>query len=189
MASPAGGYAVQAHGLLERPSEDVDMFTTTAAGQAFAEALRAAIAAYRAVGLDVELLVENDSFARLTVHEPLSGRNSKVELGIDWRPYPPTVPDIGPVLSRDDAVANKVCPVLTWSGSRSTPPCATRPTPTRNSSSWPKLTTQGSSGLTSQRALNAVRRLPLAEFTAYGLRPDEARRLVDRMVEWAASLR
>jgi hypothetical protein len=31
-------------------------------------------------------------------------------------------------------------------------------------------------------ALNAVRRLPLAEFTAYGLRPDEARRLVDGMV-------
>lgn len=24
----AGGYAVQAHGFLERPSEDVDLFTT-----------------------------------------------------------------------------------------------------------------------------------------------------------------
>ena len=86
----AGGYAVQAHGLLERPSEDVDMFTTMAAEQAFSEAVRVAIAAYRAAGLDVELLVENDAFARLTVHDPFSGRNSKVELGIDWRQYPPT---------------------------------------------------------------------------------------------------
>jgi hypothetical protein len=104
----AGGYAVQAHGLLERPSEDVDLFPTMAAEQAFPEAVRAAIAAYRTAGLDVEPVVENDSFARLMVHEPASGRSSKVELGIDWRQYPPTVLDIGPVLSRDDAVANKV---------------------------------------------------------------------------------
>ena len=42
----AGGYAVQAHGLLERPSEDVDMFTTLAAERTFPEAVRAAVKAY-----------------------------------------------------------------------------------------------------------------------------------------------
>ena len=31
----AGGYAVQAHGFLDRPSEDVDLFTTTAAEEHF----------------------------------------------------------------------------------------------------------------------------------------------------------
>jgi hypothetical protein len=31
----AGGYAVQAHGLVERPSEDVDPFATLAAEKAF----------------------------------------------------------------------------------------------------------------------------------------------------------
>jgi len=60
---------------------------------------------------------------------------------------------------------------------------------TRNFSSLPKLTDPGFQRPHFAEALNAVRRLPVAEFTAYGLRADEARRLVDRMVEWAASLR
>jgi hypothetical protein len=85
------------------------MFSTMAPEQTFPEAVRAAIAAYRVAGLDVELLVENDAFARLRARDPSSGRDSKVEFGVDWRQYPPAVLDIGPVLARDDAVANKVC--------------------------------------------------------------------------------
>jgi hypothetical protein len=33
----------------------------------------------------------------------------KVEFGYDWRPNPPAQLAIGPVLHRDDAVADKVC--------------------------------------------------------------------------------
>jgi hypothetical protein len=189
----AGGYAVQAHGLLERPSEDVDLFTTIAAEQAFPEAVRAAIAAYRAADLEVELLVENDSYARLTVHEPSSGRNSKVELGIDWRQYPPTVLDIGPVLSRDDAVANKVCALYSRGQARDYIDVdAALRSQAYTREKLLELAEAHDPGFRRSHfaeALNAVRRLPLAEFTAYGLRPDEARRLVDRMVEWAAHLR
>lgn len=105
----AGGYAIQAHGLLERPSEDVDMFTTLAAEQTFPEAVRAAVTAYADGGLRVDVVLENATFARLSVQDPVSERESKVELGIDWRQHPPTILDIGPVLARDDAVANKVC--------------------------------------------------------------------------------
>jgi nucleotidyltransferase AbiEii toxin of type IV toxin-antitoxin system len=43
----AGGYAVQAHGFLDRPSEDVDLFTTSAAEEQFPEALTTVIAAYK----------------------------------------------------------------------------------------------------------------------------------------------
>jgi hypothetical protein len=189
----AGGYAVQAHGLLERPSEDVDMFTTLAAEQAFPEAVLAAIAAYRAAGLDVKLLVENGAFARLTVHDPLSGRNSKVELGIDWRQYPPTVLDIGPVLARDDAVANKVCALYSRGQARDyidVDAALRRQAYTHEE--LLELAEAHDPGFQRPHfaeALNAVRRLPLAEFTAYGLQPEDARRLVDRMVEWAAALR
>ena len=44
----AGGYAVQAHGFLDRPSEDVDLFTTTASEEHFSDALAAVVRAYEA---------------------------------------------------------------------------------------------------------------------------------------------
>jgi hypothetical protein len=51
----AGGYAVQAHGFLQRPSEDVDLFTVADAQDRFDEAVTAAVEAYRAAGLTVRL--------------------------------------------------------------------------------------------------------------------------------------
>jgi hypothetical protein len=39
----AGGHAVQAHGMVERPSEDVDLFTTAISEEQFATASAAAL--------------------------------------------------------------------------------------------------------------------------------------------------
>jgi Nucleotidyl transferase AbiEii toxin, Type IV TA system len=105
----AGGYAVQVHGFLDRPSEDVDLFTTTASEEHFSDALAAVIRAYEADGLDVAMTMANPGFARLQVTDPTTGTTAKVELGIDWRANPPVALAIGPVLHPDDAVANKVC--------------------------------------------------------------------------------
>lgn len=105
----AGGYAVQAHGLLERPSEDVDLFTTMDGEAQFPEAVAGVVQAYLDDGLMVSTLVDTPGFARLSVTDPVSGVTSKVELGVDWRAHPPTALAIGPVLHPDDAVANKVC--------------------------------------------------------------------------------
>lgn len=55
---------MQAHGFLERPSEDVDLFTVADAEDRFGEAVSAAIKAYRAAGLTVEILRQNPGFAR-----------------------------------------------------------------------------------------------------------------------------
>ncbi len=108
----AGGYAVQAAGLLERPSEDVDLFTAWNRSGEFETALTAVIAAYAADGLHVEIDPSKrftDSFARLYVTDPASGQTSKVEMGVDWRANEPVRMAIGPVLHPDDAVANKMC--------------------------------------------------------------------------------
>jgi hypothetical protein len=105
----AGGYAVQAHGFLERASEDVDLFTTSAAEEQFPEALATVIAAYKGDGLDVSTTAEGLGFARLQVTDPATRATAKVELGIDWRAHQPVALAIGPVLHPDDAVANKVC--------------------------------------------------------------------------------
>jgi hypothetical protein len=81
----AGGYAVQAHGFVERLSKDVDLFTTMAAISDFATAQAAVAGALRADGLEVTVEREGPSFARLAVADPASRSTSTVELGVDWR--------------------------------------------------------------------------------------------------------
>lgn len=102
----AGGYAVQAAGLLERPSEDVDLFTAWDRRDEFSTAVTAVVDAYRDDGLTVTIERQYDTFARLTVTD--DDRVSKVELGVDWRANEPILMAIGPVLHPDDAVANKM---------------------------------------------------------------------------------
>jgi hypothetical protein len=102
----AGGYAVQAAGLLERPSEDVDLFTAWDRRDEFTTAVAAVVRTYRDDGLAVDIERQYDTFARLTVAD--GRRTSKVELGVDWRANEPILMAIGPVLHPDDAVANKM---------------------------------------------------------------------------------
>jgi hypothetical protein len=103
----AGGYAVQWHGIVRRPSDDVDLFTDEPDPDKFHRAVCLALAAWRSDGLSVELEKESGVFARLWVSG--GSQKMKVELCYDWREDPPVLLDIGPVLSRDDSVANKVC--------------------------------------------------------------------------------
>lgn len=101
----AGGYAVQAAGLLERPSEDVDLFTAWNRRDEFNAAVAAVVAAYRSDGLEVQTERQFETFARLQVTD---GRHtSKVELGVDWRANDPILMAVGPVLRPDDPIANK----------------------------------------------------------------------------------
>jgi Nucleotidyl transferase AbiEii toxin, Type IV TA system len=188
----AGGYAVQAHGIVERPSDDVDLFATLAAEAFFPESVLRAVAAYRAEGLDVHVLVQSATFAWLGVTDVSSGQTSKVELGLDWRQHPPAVLSIGPVLSRDDAVANKVAALYSRGQARDyidvdaarhhggyTPERLLRIGMDHDPGFNPTVFAQ---------ALRAVRRLPLAEFTAYGLTPEAAAALKERVTTWADQL-
>lgn len=103
----AGGYAVQAHGILNRVSDDVDLFTNQGDPQRFDAAVNAVRDTYASDGLTVEVMRSGDSFARLLVTDEDS-RQTKVEMGYDWRAEPPVMMEFGPVLHPDDAVANKV---------------------------------------------------------------------------------
>ncbi|SNT41760.1 Nucleotidyl transferase AbiEii toxin, Type IV TA system [Asanoa hainanensis] len=102
----AGGYAVQIAGILERPSEDIDLFTAWNRRDEFDTAVAAVVTAYRAEGLVVEVERRYDTFARLAVAD--ADRTSLVELGVDWRANEPIQMTIGPVLHPDDALANKM---------------------------------------------------------------------------------
>ena len=60
----AGGYAIQAHGFLDRMSSDVDIFASSRAEFDFAQAVDVVVDAYRRAGLDADVEVRGVSFAR-----------------------------------------------------------------------------------------------------------------------------
>jgi hypothetical protein len=189
----ADGYAVQAHGLLDRPSEDVDLFTTAEAEAQFPAAVTTAVEAYSADGLEVSTLMSTSTFARLGVTDPDSGTTSKVELAIDWRAHTPVTLAIGPVLHADDAVANKVCALYSRAQARDYIDVDAALHSNRyEGHDLLRLAEEHDPGFdkaTFADALQAVRRLPAAEFHAYGLSDDEASALIDRLIKWATSIR
>ncbi|GIE96246.1 nucleotidyl transferase AbiEii/AbiGii toxin family protein [Paractinoplanes rishiriensis] len=110
----AGGYAVQAHGILDRPSEDIDLFTAWDRRGDFAAAVDAVVDGYRAAGYAVDVVRQFETFAQLAVTDPATPeRPYKVELAANWRSLPPVVMDVGPVLHMDDVVAGKMSALFT----------------------------------------------------------------------------
>lgn len=104
----AGGSALVAHGVVERPTEDVDLFTPEPGGPgAVAYVVRDALvqAGYE---VDITRLPEahRGEFARLEVSR--GAETMHIDLARDWRQWPPVQLDIGPVLHLDDAIGSKV---------------------------------------------------------------------------------
>jgi hypothetical protein len=74
----AGGYAISAHGMGDRPSTDVDLFTNQAGPEGFDEAVDRVQAAFHADGLRVEDKNRAPLFADMRVSDPVSGEASDV---------------------------------------------------------------------------------------------------------------
>jgi hypothetical protein len=104
----AGGYALRAHGMGNRPSGDVDLFTDWHRRADFPAAVDAVVAELKQHGYDVAIAINGETFARLLVSSA-DGEPDKLEMSADWRAHPPVLLEIGPVLHPDDAVANKMC--------------------------------------------------------------------------------
>jgi hypothetical protein len=188
----AGGYAVQAHGFLSRPSEDVDLFTTMDAEDQFPTAVTEVISAYQADDLDVTRTVDTPGFARLLVTDPTSEQTAQVELGIDWRAHPPTILNIGPVLHQDDAVANKVTALFSRAQARDYIDVHAALTSGRYTGEDLLALAEdhdpGFDRALFAQALLAIRRLPAAEFTAYGLTGNDVETLTTTLTAWAKRL-
>lgn len=106
----AGGYAVSAHGMGNRPSGDLDLFTAWEERAEFPSVVDEVLASLAGNGYAVTVVARTETFARLLVAEIDSSQEpEKVELSADWRAHAPVVLGIGPVLHPDDAVANKMC--------------------------------------------------------------------------------
>jgi hypothetical protein len=106
----AGGNALAAHGLLSRPTQDIDLFTTTAGGTGqVVDAVRTALAAD---GYTVQLVRTADEGDFAELHVSRDGQSTQLDLGRDWRAHDAVRLDIGPVLHLDDAVGAKTTALL-----------------------------------------------------------------------------
>lgn len=104
----AGGGAMLAHGIVDRVTKDVDLFTDrdTAEAVALAAALRTAL---EADGMRVEPAPRPPHEHRFVAVDPASGAVVQIEVFPDGgRLREPVQLAVGPVLHRDDLAADKV---------------------------------------------------------------------------------
>jgi hypothetical protein len=186
----AGGYAVQAHGFLDRMSADVDLFAQASAGSDITQAVDVVIAAYQRDGLQVETELRNASFARLNVRS--ATESAKLEMGLDWRKEEPVRLAVGPVLHADDAVANKVCALFGRAEVRDYVDVdAILASGRYTESQLLDLAADHDPGFEQSwfaEALAAIDRLPDRLFQAYGMSPDDTSALRERMRTWARQI-
>jgi hypothetical protein len=104
----AGGNALVAHGLVDRPTQDVDLFSPEpGAPGAVVQDVRGAL---ESLGYVVDITRHPEDSGGEFVQLAVSRGDETVllDLARDWRQKAPTRLDIGPVLDIQDAVGSKV---------------------------------------------------------------------------------
>lgn len=187
----AGSGAIREHGVIDRPTEDVDLFTTSQDVTEFGAAVDAITEQLRGSGFTVDQTRRAAQFARLHVATS-DGRQLDVDLGVDWRQDDPVRLDVGPVLSLADAVGNKVSALY----SRGEPRDYLDVDAIRRSGRFTdeQLVTAAAerdpgfeAGMFAQQ-LAGVRRLTPRDVRGYGVTPEELEDVKTRCVQWASTL-
>jgi hypothetical protein len=188
----AGGYALQAHGLVERMSEDVDLFTDRWDSTEFSRAVDDVVDAYRRAGLDVTVARQAETFARLQVVDPDSSRAASVDLAADRRANDPVRLSIGPVLAETDAVATKVATVFGRGEARDYLDLAGILSSGRYTrEQLIAMAADVDPGFTPRlfaEALAGIDRFPNQEFASYGVDSDHIAAVRQTMRSWSAEL-
>jgi hypothetical protein len=102
----AGGYAVQAHGLVARPSQDLDFATRHLASMT--DIVPRLADGLRGKGWAVAVVDVRPLKARLLVTDPDSREACEVDLLKEALARQPVVMDVGPVVDLEDLVVMKV---------------------------------------------------------------------------------
>jgi hypothetical protein len=103
----AGSGAIREYGLIDRLTEDIDLFTTIQNNDAFTDAVARVISELGKHDFNVVEVRRSDQFARLHVSSSL-GAQLDIDMAVDWRETSPVILDVGPVLSLADAIGNKI---------------------------------------------------------------------------------
>lgn len=182
-----GGAALIEHGVVERPTDDIDLFTTRVADVA---KLAAALAdAMVALGWHVVTEREFESFVRLRVTS--STESVRVDIAFDVRIRPPLGLAVGSVAHIEELAADKVLAIF----ARAEPRDLVDLDALGRRLDLPTLVALGREkdhGLVPAVLADAIRAAAAAadaRFALLGLSPDDLALLRARAQAWAAELR
>lgn len=97
---------MRAHGLVDRPSQDLDFATANA--MPLPEIADALTTAFRTLDFETETIEATPRMARLTITDPFAHQSCELDLLKEALQRPPVMLDLIPVVDLDDAVGMKV---------------------------------------------------------------------------------
>lgn len=101
-----GGYAVQAHGLVNRLSQDLDVATENSASMD--DIVKVVSAGLTQRGWDIRQIEASPLSGRLIATDPATGEECEVDILKEAFWSPPVATEYGPVLGLDDVIGTKV---------------------------------------------------------------------------------
>lgn len=187
----AGSGAIREHGVIDRPTQDVDLFTPRVDAGAFEEAAAQVETAWRDAGLDVVARSRASRYAQFLV-SPGGGAWTEVDLAVDWRAKDPVRLEVGPVLDLEDAIANKVSALYGRSAARDFLDVdAIRSSGRYTDEQLLLISEDRDPGFDRQlfaRQLRQVGRIESGEVAVYGVAAQQWDRVQDRTLEWSQSI-
>lgn len=188
----AGSGAIREHGISDRPTQDVGLFTASVDPELFSGALNALKRSLSDAGYTVHVLRRAPVFARLQVRTP-DGGDLEVDLGADWRSAEPTRTAIGPVLGLEDAVGSKIDALYGRAESRDFLDAdAIRRSGRFTDEELLAIVGDRDPGFNRgvfAAQLDQVRELSAAEVARYNVTADELAEIQDRLTAWSRTLR
>ena len=190
-----GGNALIAHGVIDRPTEDVDLFTdrehgVTAAADAVEASLREA--GYRAerqdktAGLAEGFEGMGEGLAEWIITAP-DGREMMLQMAYFDRGHQPVLMEFGPVLDLDDVLGGKVAALASRAAERDYIDVAAALARGYSAVQLTGLAAALDPGLTAEDFAYAGQRLDRLgddRFARYGLTPEDATRLREQFAAW-----
>jgi hypothetical protein len=190
----AGGNALMAHGIIDRPTEDVDLFTDQESGvEAAADEveIRLRDASFEAerqdgtAGLGDLFPGMDQGLAEWLVTAP-GGEQMMLQMAYFDRTRGPVTMDIGPVLDLEDVLGGKVCALASRAVERDYLDTAAA-LERYSVDQLIRFARRLDPGLTRQDFADAGRRLDRMDdeaFARYGLSPRDVTRLRERLAAW-----
>ena len=184
----AGSGAIREHGMTQRPTNDIDLFTVMQASTRFPHAVDSLIEHLTANDYDVTIERVSPSFTQLSV-TPLHGVPLSVDLAIDWRAHTPVRLDVGPVLDIEDAVGNKLSALYSRSYPRDYLDVdAIRSTGTISDARLIELLQERDAGFDVgffTECLRGAHSISLTQVAAYGINASQLNTIQQRFHAWA----
>jgi hypothetical protein len=182
----AGGGAMLAPGLVQRPTLDVDMFTPEPDITVLADALFAAL---RHDQLGVVVEASSPTYVRLTATAP-DGRECKVEVARDARIRPPVRLAVGAVLHVEEVAADKMLALFGRAAARDFVDVVALlgRFPADRLVDLAAEKDRGFDARHFAAALRSVSRFEDGDFLVLGLGPADVARLRERVLSWAETL-